>query len=226
MPRRRDDSVRTCVGTRTTGTDATLLRWFLGPDETPWPDVSGRAGGRGAWTQPSVAAIEAALKRGGFARAFQTRVRGVGVEDLVSRVVSLGGKGWHNRLGLANRAGALAIGQASAREALREGRAALVVLADDAGEAGKQKFSRDAERKALPSVWVRHGAWPGAALGREFVSVVTVARSPFADDLLRWATWLSSLGAEPIVKVWTAASDAAAGSVAPSLAGAFESPHS
>lgn len=225
MPRRRPQPERTCVGTRASGTSATLLRWFLGPDGTPWPDVSGRAGGRGAWTRPDREAVGAALRRGGFSRAFSTQVRGVNVEELSARVRALGEKGWHNRMGLANRSGALAIGQASAREALRDGRVALVVLADDAGEAAKQKFSRDAERKQLPTVWVREGAALGAALGREFVSVVTVASSPFADDLLRWATWLSSFGAESIVNVWTGASDAAPDSPA-SPCGAFESPHS
>ena len=170
-------------------------------------------------------ALGAALRRGGFSRAFSTQVRGVNVEELSARVRALGEKGWHNRMGLANRSGALAIGQASAREALRDGRVALVVLAEDAGEAAKQKFSRDAERKQLPTVWVREGAALGAALGREFVSVVTVASSPFADDLLRWATWLSSFGAESIVNVWTGASDAAPDSPA-SPCGAFESPHS
>lgn len=201
MTSRTRQSERTCCGTRATHPEGELLRWFLGPDSTPWPDVSRRAGGRGAWTLPTSAAVESAATRGGFARAFQCKVARVAPELLVERAAERVTKWWYNRMGLANRAGALAVGQASAREAFRDGRAALLIMAQDAGSAAQQKFGAQAERKRVPLVVARSGASVGASLGREFVSVTAVCPSAFAVDLERTARWIVSLGGTEMVSV-------------------------
>lgn len=186
-------SSRTCCGTRTSHRDEELLRWFLGPDGTPWPDVSRRAGGRGAWTLPTREAISQAMVQGGFARAFRGSVARVEAEMLVERASERLIKWWYNRMGLANRAGALAVGQVSARESFRDGRAALLVLSSDAGSAAQQKYSLQAGRKQVPRIDVRSGATLGASLGRSFVSLAVVRKSAFAADLERVAHWIESL---------------------------------
>ncbi len=186
-------SERTCVASRETQPREGLLRWFVGADGTPWPDWTGRAArdtGRGAWTAPTPAAIEEAVRAGAFARAFRTKLAPHTAEELVSRAVSLGTKGWYNRLGLANRARALAIGQVAAKEAFREGRNGLLIMADDAGDATQAKFRANASRKRLPVVVVRSGSRVGESLGKSFVSIVVVQSSVFAEDLKRWASQL------------------------------------
>ncbi|MFT4703012.1 MAG: putative RNA-binding protein YlxR (DUF448 family), partial [Bradymonadia bacterium] len=183
--RERAPSIRTCAGTRQSYPSGELLRWFLAPDGTAWPDVNGKAGGRGAWTCVTKDAIEGASERGGFARAFRTKVPVMPASEACSRVLKLGTKWWYNRLGLANRASALAVGQASVREAFRESRAPLVLLADDAGAAALSKYGQQAQRKSSNVVRWRHGAALGGSLGREFVSVVAVAPSAFDSDLWR-----------------------------------------
>ncbi len=201
MTSRSRQSERTCCGTRATHPETELLRWFEGPDGTVWPDVCRCVGGRGAWTLPTVEAITQAAERGGFARAFKNQVPRTGPEMLLSRAVERMTKWWYNRMGLANRAGALAVGQASAREAFRDGRAALLILAHDAGSAAQQKYGTQAERKRVPLVIAHSGESVGASLGREFVSVTAVRPSPFAKDLERVARWIASLGGEAIESV-------------------------
>jgi predicted RNA-binding protein YlxR (DUF448 family) len=190
---RRPSSERTCCGTRTSHRDEDLLRWFLGPDGTPWPDVARRAGGRGAWTLPTRAAIHQAVSHGGFARTFRSGVGRADADLLVERASERLIKWWYNRMGLANRAGALAVGQVSARESFRDGRAALLVLSSDAGSAAQQKYSLQAGRKQVPRIDVRSGATLGASLGRSFVSLAVVRKSAFAADLERVAHWIESL---------------------------------
>lgn len=66
-----------------------------------------------------------------------------------------------------------------------------MILAHDAGDSTVTKFSENASRKGCDVVWAS-GAWIGSALGREFVSVAIVARSPFSETLTGWARALSS----------------------------------
>jgi ribosomal protein L7Ae-like RNA K-turn-binding protein len=114
------------------------------------------------------------------------------VDTLVTRMTQQGRRAFYDRLGLACRANALGIGHVSAAELLTN-RPALVILAADSGAAGQRKFAQQAARKNVPILTVETGADTGRALGREFVSVVVVARSAFADDLCRWGRWLSRL---------------------------------
>jgi len=186
---------RTDAGAREVRDRDELVRWFVGPDGTPWPDWTGRSkrlGGRSAWTRPTVAAVRAAVRQGGFQRAFRGQVGRMDVDTLVARMVEQGRRAFFDRLGLACRAGELGIGQAAATEALAK-RPGLVILAADAGPSGSRKFTQQARRKGVPMLTAAQGEDLGAALGREFVSVVVVARSVFSDDLGRWGKWLSGL---------------------------------
>ena len=186
---------RTDAGSRTVRGRDELVRWFVGPDATPWPDWTGRSkrlGGRSAYTQATAKAVEDAVRRGGFKRAFRGGVGRMDVDTLVERMAEQGRRAFFERLGLACRAGALGIGQAAASEALA-GAPRLVIVSADAGASGNRKFTSHARRKQVPILTAEHGGDIGAALGREFVSVVVVTRSAFADDLCRWGMWLSAL---------------------------------
>lgn len=195
-------STRTCVGTRSENPREALLGWFVGPDGTPWPDWTGRGGrhvGRGAWTLPSEAAIRQAAKRNGFAGAFRAELAPYSADILLDRVRASGRKVFLERIGLANRAGALAVGQASALERMASGKVVLLLLAQDGGASGQNKFEYTARVRGIETLVVESGATLGAALGREFVSVVAVERSAFSRDLVRWAGWLLGVGSELLV---------------------------
>lgn len=192
--------LRTDVGSRRKMANDGLVRWFLGPDGTPWPDWTGRSErlGRGAWVEPTGEAVEAALRRGGFARAFRTAPGSVTPEVLLDRLVSSGTKVFLNRLGLANRAGVVAVGQTAVRAEGSRARGGLALLALDGGDAGQQRFGSWARAVGLSVARFRSGHVLGAALGREFVSVVVVQASPFAEDLTRMAAQLVGLPASEI----------------------------
>ena len=182
---------RTNVASRKREPQEDLLRWFVGPDETPWPDWTGKARvpGRSAYTERTIGSIREAAKTGGFARGFRTNIS-ADAETLVLRAQEAGVRAWFSRLGLANRAGVLAVGDAASREGSRTA-GWLLILADDAGKSTAQKYEAQATRKGATVVRASGHAL-GRALGREYVSVVTVQASPFKIDLQSWALALDT----------------------------------
>lgn len=199
-----ESGLRTCVGCRGTAERAVLLRWFAGLDGVPVPDWSGRGArlsGRAAWTHCSASCIRLAVERGGFRRAFGKVPRLVSA-DLIGSARELGEQVWFRRLGLANRARALGVGQEAARDGMSrvssgEG---LLVLAADAGGSGLSRFRVNAQRKGVAVVSVPTGARLGAGLGRDFVSAVYVEPGAFASTLGPWALGLTGLGSEVVVR--------------------------
>jgi predicted RNA-binding protein YlxR (DUF448 family) len=67
------DPERTCVGCRTKGPKATLLRVARLPDGSVVVDPAGRAPGRGAYVHREAACVDAALERGALWRMLRTR---------------------------------------------------------------------------------------------------------------------------------------------------------
>ena len=88
-------------------------------------------------------------------------------------------------LGLAARAGAVAPGVERARDALRRGRARLVILARDAAEGQRSKVDRLARVRGVPLRWGGDRAALGRALGQRAVSAVAVLQDEFAQELGR-----------------------------------------
>jgi ribosomal protein L7Ae-like RNA K-turn-binding protein len=88
-------------------------------------------------------------------------------------------------LGLAQRAGAVERGVDAARRAVREGRARLIILADDASATQLRKLTGLLEHRPVPRRRVADRAALGAALGGAPVSAVAITRSEFAESMLR-----------------------------------------
>ena len=65
--------VRSCAGCRARRPQGELIRFARGASG-PALDVSGRAGGRGAYTCPDPACIDRALRRGGLARTLRAPI--------------------------------------------------------------------------------------------------------------------------------------------------------
>ncbi|MBI4538318.1 MAG: ribosomal L7Ae/L30e/S12e/Gadd45 family protein [Gemmatimonadetes bacterium] len=89
--------------------------------------------------------------------------------------------GW---LGLARRAGAVAVGSAAVREALRARRAYLVLLATDASAGQRQKLEVLSARSSVPVGVCGDRASLGAAVGAPPTAVVALTRRSFAAKLL------------------------------------------
>ena len=88
-------------------------------------------------------------------------------------------------LGLAQRAGAVERGVDAARRAVREGRARLVLIAEDASAAQLKKITNLLEHRTVPHRAAGGRDELGAAVGAAPLSAVAVTRQDFAEPMLR-----------------------------------------
>jgi ribosomal protein L7Ae-like RNA K-turn-binding protein len=88
-------------------------------------------------------------------------------------------------LGLARRAGALATGTSATRDALRRGRARLVVTAADAAEGQLDKLEGLLRARAVRRITVGTRTELGAAVGGPPLTAVAVLDEGFAKQVLR-----------------------------------------
>lgn len=168
---------RRCLVTGAVLPKATLVRFVLGPDAEIVPDVAGKLPGRGLWlTARRDIVAEAAGKRV-FARAAKApAVVSAGLED---RVEALLAQRCIEILGLARRAGLAWAGFVRVRNALAEGKAAVLVSAIEAAAEGREKLAASAPE--LPRVACLTGRELGAAFGREQVVHAALGKGRLAD---------------------------------------------
>lgn len=130
---------RTCIVTRKTRSPEELMRFVAGPDGTVVPDLKRNLPGRGCWVTADRLSIDKAVRKGLFARALHASVTaspelGLVVDELMARS-ALGA------LGLARKAGAVALGAAKVESTVRSGRVAAVLHAQEAAEDGIRKIT-------------------------------------------------------------------------------------
>jgi predicted RNA-binding protein YlxR (DUF448 family) len=140
-----------------------LVRFVVGPDGAVVPDIEARLPGRGLWLTPRRDIVERAVTKRVFARSARRPV--TAPPDLADRLEALLARRCGDSLGLARRAGAAVAGFDRVGEAVRRGRAALLLFALDGAEAGRRKLG--AIGRDLPSATVLTAEELGAAFGRE-----------------------------------------------------------
>ena len=136
-PSAQDQPQRRCIATTKSCPQQVLIRFVLSPDGQVTPDLAARLPGRGAWVTASRDAIELAVKKGAFTRAFKVEAKTPA--DLAVRVESLLVKRALEGLGLAKRAGDLILGYEQVREAIRKAPPACLIEAVDGAEDGREK---------------------------------------------------------------------------------------
>jgi hypothetical protein len=168
---------------------SSLLLWVLGADGFAYPDWTGRLerfGGKGVHLEPTVDCLREAFKRGVFRRTWGDAWKDTAIDSLCIRFAASATEALQQRLGLAVRAGALAVGQASSSEAMaRSHRHGILFSASDAGDSAQAKFTRNAGRKNARVACLADGYWLGRATGREYVSVAWVDEPAFVHPLDR-----------------------------------------
>ncbi len=87
-------------------------------------------------------------------------------------------------LGLARRAGKVAGGTAAVRQAIREGRVALVIMAEDASRTQLDKVRSTIHNRTIPQVYLGDRNTLGAAIGSAPVAAVAVTDASLAGRLL------------------------------------------
>ena len=141
---------RLCLATRQVTPVADMLRFVAGPDGRVVPDLSRRLPGRGAWVTATRAALETALKKKAFGRAFKGRgTADAGLPDLVETLLD---KDARAALSLANKAGQVVTGATKVEAAFASGSVAVLLHARDARPDGVRKLNalaRQAEAAGL-----------------------------------------------------------------------------
>ena len=131
---------RTCIVTRRPAGPDELIRVVVGPDGAVVPDLKRNLPGRGCWVTADREHVDKAAKKGMFARALKAQVEvpsdlGAMVDRLLSRS-ALGA------LGLARKAGVVALGATKVEASVRSGAALLVLHAAEASEDGVRKIAQ------------------------------------------------------------------------------------
>ena len=181
--------LRRCIVTREHGERGRMIRFVVGPDRTVVPDLAARLPGRGLWLSARADVLEAALKRGAFARAARgpvllpTGLATLVTSGLTRRVIDL--------LGLARRAGQATGGFMKAREALSQARVGVVVQAlDGSDEECRRLLSGAAD---IPVVRPLTAARLGGVFGRDHMVHVAVAPGRLADAVVNEAFRLAGM---------------------------------
>lgn len=131
---------RTCIVTRRPAGPDELIRFVVGPDGAVVPDLKRNLPGRGCWVTADREHVDKAAKKGLFGRALKA---GPDVPaDLGGMVDGLLAKSALGALGLARKAGAVALGATKVEAAVRNGTALLVLHATEASEDGLRKIAQ------------------------------------------------------------------------------------
>ena len=173
-------SRRRCIATGEVQDRSSLLRFVVGPDGELVPDMASRLPGRGLWLTPRRDILESALSRRLFARSARRAITTpAGFADhvemlLVRRCV--------DGIGLGRRAGVVVAGFEKACEAVRTGKASLLLLALDGAEGGRRKLRGLA--RGLPVAVVLTAAEMGAIFGRDHVVNIAIGDGRLTNRLI------------------------------------------
>ncbi|HEY6632453.1 MAG TPA: RNA-binding protein [Rhizobiaceae bacterium] len=131
---------RTCIVTRRPAGPDELIRFVVGPDGAVVPDLKRNLPGRGCWVTADRAHVDKAAKKGAFARALKAPA--TVPPDIGGMVDRLLVKSALGALGLARKAGAVALGATKVESSVRSGQALLVLHAAEAAEDGLRKIAQ------------------------------------------------------------------------------------
>ena len=190
---------RLCAATGQVKPIDELIRFVIAPDGSVVPDVKRRLPGRGVWITATRAALERAIARKVFARAFKQSVRVAA--DLAELTEHLLVRAALDRLAICHKAGAVAIGFAKVEAALARDRVAAVLNASDAALEGVRKVAAARNRRtdgaAIGLVECFTSAELDLALGRANVVHAALLAGPESGAFLARTARLENFRAGP-----------------------------
>ncbi|MAC81031.1 MAG: hypothetical protein CML66_23575 [Rhodobacteraceae bacterium] len=136
---RSGESERKCIATGEVQPKGGLVRFVLGPDNTVFPDLLEKLPGRGAWVASTRTAMDLAVKKKLFSRAFKAQVQVP--EDLTDQVEALLVRRVIDLISLARKSGAAVAGYEKVKDLLAKEEARVLIQASDGSERGKTKLS-------------------------------------------------------------------------------------
>lgn len=167
-----------------------MIRFVIGPDRAVVPDLAERLPGRGIWLSAARDVVETARLRGAFAKAARGPV--TVPPDLLEMLQAALIRRISQSLGLARRAGQAVAGFEKAREWLRDGRAGLVVQAEDGSPEERARFLSGARGTVAVHAPLSAAAL-GAVFGRDRAVHVVLAPGALAERIGRDCTRLAGL---------------------------------
>jgi uncharacterized protein len=194
MARRAEMPERRCLLTREVKERDQMIRFVLDPAGQVVPDVDERLPGRGMWLSADRNVLKRAIAANLFARAARAHVQVAA--DLAEQVERLLVSRALDCLGLARRAGQVAMGFDQVRACLRSSSAAVLIAAADSAADGRRKLRRLAP--GLPVITAFSRAELGAALGREGIVHVAVASGGLARRLIASVRRLAGFRADAL----------------------------
>jgi predicted RNA-binding protein YlxR (DUF448 family) len=182
-PRPERRAVRTCVGCRAEAERDELVRLIEGPDGAIAVDPRGSGGGRGAWVHPARACIESAAKRHGAERTLKVTVRPVDAAALIAQAREAFARRAFGLLSTARRTRAVALGADAVDACVEQGRAALLLVALDAGGVTRERAEKLASRGVLLRAFGARAAL-GEVFGRGEIAIAAVSEPRVAVELV------------------------------------------
>jgi hypothetical protein len=192
MSQKRAQPVRTCVGCRGRDRREALVRFAVRTDPPGLaPDIRGQLGGRGVSVHPDGACIDAAVRRGGFARAMRGPVP-FDARQLCRMLADQYARRGEGLLLAAGRSRKIALGTDAVRESIRQREVSLLVVAGDASNR-REELVQAAEDLGSRCVVFGNRASLGRLFGRDEVAVLAVLDTRIAEELARAAARVSAL---------------------------------
>src|SRR5215475_4696429 len=115
-----------------------MIRFVVGPDGAPVPDLKRRLPGRGIWITATRQALAAAVARKAFARGFKRDVHAA--PDLVATTERLLAQAALDALAMSHKAGTVVSGFAKVEAALERDRVVALINAAEASPDGTRKL--------------------------------------------------------------------------------------
>jgi predicted RNA-binding protein YlxR (DUF448 family) len=200
----RHEPERTCIVTRQTRPPGELIRFVLGPGDEVVPDLKRRLPGRGVWVTATAEAVDEAVRRRLFNRAFKRQVSAA--PDLAARIGEAMRHDLRQALALANKAGSVVTGFTKVEAAVGGGEVAALLHAAEAAEDGRRKLDGALRKRfggpisAPPVIDALTGEEMDLALGRSHVIHAALVAGAGSDGFLaRWRRFrsFSGTGADP-----------------------------
>lgn len=173
-----------------------LLRFVIGPDDVVVPDIATRLPGRGWWLSARREIVERAVAKRYFSRAARRAVTTPAA--LADRIEALLAQRCIDAIGLARRAGLAVCGFERVSDAVRNGKAAVLLAALDGSEGGRRKLA--GLGRGLPLICALTAAEIGAAFGRDHVINASLGPGPLGRRLIADAQKLVGFRANAVVE--------------------------
>jgi len=190
------EAQRRCIATGEIRGRSGLLRFVVGPSGELVADVAARLPGRGLWLTPRRDILEKAVAKRLFSRAARQSVSVP--PNLADRVEALLAQRCRDAIALARRGGRAVAGSGKVREAVRSGKAGVLLVALDGAEGGRRKIR--ALGRDLPLVSVLTAAEMGAIFGREHVVNVAVGEGGLSSRLIADAEKITGFRSGAVVE--------------------------